>query len=151
MKIISLNFINGNFLLDEIIVSPLYHSEFIAKIKENNITLKYLKTNTSINNLYTSGILKNFELGVNFYFEDFRMKSIWLPWDGGNAKKYEYNTTEAQPLSDKKTLTKLLAEISNKQPDKTTKATSTFYFPWGLISASASIQSLNASIGISWH
>lgn len=151
MKIISFNIITGNFLLDEVIVAPLCHSEFIAKIKENHITMENSQTNTNIENLSTSGVLKNFEFGINFYFENLQMKSIWLPWDGGNTKKYEYNTTEAQLLSDKKTLKKLLAEITNRQADKITEATSTFYFPWGLISASASIQSMNASIGISWN
>lgn len=151
MKKISLDIETGNFLLDENIIAPLNEEDFIATANSNNIIFEISQTNTNIKNLSTDGIFKNLNFGINFYFENSLMKSIWLPWDGGNTKKYEYNTTEAQLLSDKKTLTKLLSEITNKQPDKITKATSTFYFPWGLISASASIQSMNASIGISWN
>ena len=119
--------------------------------KENKIEIENKKTNTCIRNLSTCGSLNEFEFGINFIFENYCMKSVWLSWDGGNTKKYGYNSTENQLIFDKNSLARLLTKVLEKNPDEVKKSFSAFNFPWGSISASASIQSAMASIGISWN
>ena len=151
MKKISFDTKNGYLLLDDIIISPLNEIEFIKISKENNIKIENNETNTYVHNLSTCGSLNEFEFGINFIFENYCMKSVWLAWDGGNTKKYGYNTTENQLIADKKSLEKLLTKVFNKHPDEIKKTYSAFNFSWGNISASASIQSAMTSIGISWN
>jgi hypothetical protein len=151
MKKISFDTKNGYLLLDGIMMAPLDESEFIKIAKENDIKIEDNKTNTYVHNLSTCGSLNEFEFGINFTFKNYCMKSVWLSWDGGNTKKYGYKTTEKQLISDKNSLTKLLAEVLGKDPDEIKKTFSASNFPWGNISASASIQSAMTSIGISWN
>lgn len=132
-------------------MAPLNEFEFIKTAKENDIKIEDNKTNTYVHNLSTCGSLNEFEFGINFTFENYCMKSVWLSWDGGNTKKYAYNTTEYQLTADKNRLAKLLAEVLGKDPDKIKKTFSAFNFSWGNISASASLQSAMASIGLSWN
>lgn len=151
MKTISFDTKNGYLLLNDIVVAPLGEHEFIKIAKKNNIEIKNNQTNTYVHNLSTCGIINEFEFGINFIFENCCIKHVWLSWDGGNTKKYGYNITENQLIFDKNSLTQLLTKIINKSPDETKKSFSAFNFPWGNISASASIQSATASIGISWN
>ena len=151
MKKVSFDTKNGYLLLDGIMMAPLNESYFIKIAKENDIEIEDNKTNTFVHNLSTCGILNEFEFGINFIFENYCMKSVWLSWDGGNTKKYGYNSTENQLISDKNNLARLLAKVLKKNPDEVKKSFSAFNFPWGSISASASIQSAMASIGISWN
>lgn len=151
MKKVSFDTRNGYLLLDGIMMAPLNESDFIKIAKENDIEIEDNKTNTYVHNLSTCGSLNEFEFGINFIFENYCMKSVWLSWDGGNTKKYGYNSTENQLISDKNNLTRLLAKVLEKNPDEVKKTFSAFNFPWGSISASASIQSAMASIGISWN
>ena len=151
MKKVSFDTKNGYLLLDGIMMAPLNESYFIKIAKENDIEIEDNKTNTFVHNLSTCGILNEFEFGINFIFENYCMKSVWLSWDGGNTKKYGYNSTENQLISDKNNLARLLAKVLEKNPDEVKKIFSAFSFPWGSISASASIQSTMASIGISWN
>jgi hypothetical protein len=151
MKKISFDTKNGYLLLDDIRMAPYKEYEFTKIAKENNFEIECNKTNTYVHNLSTCGSLNEFEFGINFTFENYRMKSVWLSWDGGNTKKYGYNTTENQLIADKNSLAKLLAEILGKEPDEIKKAFSSFNSPWGNISASASLQSVMASIGMSWR
>ena len=130
-------------------IAPLKECEFIKTAKENKIEIENKKTNTCIRNLSTCGSLNEFEFGINFIFENYCMKSVWLSWDGGNTKKYGYNSTENQLIFDKNSLARLLTKVLEKNPDEVKKSFSAFNFPWGSISASASIQSAMASIGIS--
>lgn len=132
-------------------MAPLNEYDFIKIAKENDIEIENNKTNTYVRNLSTCGSLNEFEFGINFIFENYCMKSVWLSWDGGNTKKYGYNSTENQLISDKNNLARLLAKVLEKNPDEVKKFFSAFSFPWGSISASASIQSTMASIGISWN
>lgn len=132
-------------------IAPLKECEFIKTAKENKIEIENKKTNTCIRNLSTCGSLNEFEFGINFIFENYCMKSVWLSWDGGNTKKYGYNSTENQLIFDKNSLARLLTKVLEKNPDEVKKSFSAFNFPWGSISASASIQSAMASIGISWN
>lgn len=132
-------------------IAPLKECEFIKTAKENKIEIENNKTNTCIRNLSTCGSLNEFEFGINFIFENYCMKSVWLSWDGGNTKKYGYNSTENQLIFDKNSLARLLTKVLEKNPDEVKKSFSAFNFPWGSISASASIQSAMASIGISWN
>ena len=132
-------------------MAPLNEYDFITIAKENDIEIENNKTNTYVRNLSTCGSLNEFEFGINFIFENYCMKSVWLSWDGGNTKKYGYNSTENQLISDKNNLARLLAKVLEKNPDEVKKIFSAFSFPWGSISASASIQSTMASIGISWN
>lgn len=150
MKKISFDTKNGYLLLDNIMIAPLNEYEFIKIAKENNIEIEKNRTNTYVHNLSTCGSLNEFEFGINFNFENYCMTSVWLSWDGGNTKKYGYSTTEKQLISDKNSLTRLLAKVLEKDPDETKKTFSAFNFPWGNISASASIQSAMTSIGMSW-
>lgn len=69
----------------------------------------------------------------------------------GIQKKYGYNTTEYQLIADKNRLANLLSKVLGKGPDEIKKTFSAFNFSWGNISASASLQSAMASIGISWN
>lgn len=151
MKKVSFDTRNGYILLDGIMMAPLNESDFIKIAKENDIEIEDNKTNTYVHNLSTCGSLNEFDFGINFIFENYCMKSVWLSWDGGNTKKYGYNSTENQLISDKNNLTRLLARVLEKNPDEVKKTFSAFNFPWGSISASASIQSAMASIGISWN
>lgn len=151
MKKVSFDTRNGYLLLDGIMMAPLNESDFIKIAKENDIEIEDNKTNTYVHNLSTCGSLNEFDFGINFIFENYCMKSVWLSWDGGNTKKYGYNSTENQLISDKNNLTRLLARVLEKNPDEVKKTFSAFNFPWGSISASASIQSAMASIGISWN
>lgn len=151
MKKVSFDTRNGYLLLDGIMMAPLNESDFIKIAKENDIEIEDNKTNTYVHNLSTCGSLNEFDFGINFIFENYCMKSVWLSWDGGNTKKYGYNSTENQLISDKNNLTRLLARVLKKNPDEVKKTFSAFNFPWGSISASASIQSAMASIGISWN
>ena len=151
MKKVSFDTRNGYLLLDGIMMAPLNESDFIKIAKENDIEIEDNKTNTYVHNLSTCGNLNEFEFGINFTFENYCMMSVWLSWDGGNTKKYGYNSTENQLISDKNNLTRLLARVLEKNPDEVKKTFSAFNFPWGSISASASIQSAMASIGISWN
>ena len=151
MKKVSFDTRNGYLLLDGIMMAPLNESDFIKIAKENDIEIEDNKTNTYVHNLSTCGSLNEFDFGINFIFENYCMKSVWLSWDGGNTKKYGYNSTENQLISDKNNLTRLLAKVLEKNPDEVKKTFSAFNFPWGSISASASIQSAMASIGISWN
>ena len=131
--------------------APLNESEFIKIAKENNIEIEDNETNTYVPNLSTCGSLNEFEFGINFTFENYCMKSVWLSWDGGNTKKYGYNTTEYQLIADKNRLANLLTKVLEKCPDEIKKTFSAFNFSWGNISASASLQSAMTSIGISWN
>ena len=151
MKKVSFDTRNGYLLLDSIMMAPLNEYDFIKIAKENDIEIENNKTNTYVRNLSTCGSLNEFEFGINFIFENYCMKSVWLSWDGGNTKKYGYNSTENQLISDKNSLARLLAKVLEKNPDEVKKIFSAFSFPWGSISASASIQSTMASIGISWN
>ncbi|WP_162995562.1 hypothetical protein [Janthinobacterium agaricidamnosum] len=151
MKKISFDTRNGYLLLDGIMMAPLNESDFIKFAKENDIEIENNKTNTYVHNLSTCGSLNEFEFGINFIFENYCMKSVWLSWDGGNTKKYGYNSTENQLISDKNSLARLLAKVLKKNPDEAKKTFSVFNFPWGSISASASIQSAMASIGVFWN
>ena len=151
MKKVSFDTRNGYLLLDGIMMAPLNEYDFIKIAKENDIEIENNKTNTYVRNLSTCGSLNEFEFGINFIFENYCMKSVWLSWDGGNTKKYGYNSTENQLISDKNNLARLLAKVLEKNPDEVKKIFSAFSFPWGSISASASIQSTMASIGISWN
>jgi hypothetical protein len=151
MKKVSFDTRNGYLLLDGIMMAPLNEYDFIKIAKENDIEIENNKTNTYVRNLSTCGSLNEFEFGINFIFENYCMKSVWLSWDGGNTKKYGYNSTENQLISDKNNLARLLAKVLEKNPDEVKKFFSAFSFPWGSISASASIQSTMASIGISWN
>lgn len=151
MKKIFFNTKNGYLLLDDIIIAPLNESEFIKITKENDIEIEKNETNTHMHNLSTCGSLNEFEFGINFIFENYCMTSVWLSWDGGNTKKYGYNTTEKQLLADKNRLVKLLVIVLGKSPDEIKKTFSAFNFSWGDISASASIQSTITSIGMSWN
>lgn len=149
MKKISFDTKNGYLLLKDVMIAPLKECEFIKTAKENKIEIENKKTNTCIRNLSTCGSLNEFEFGINFIFENYCMKSVWLSWDGGNTKKYGYNSTENQLIFDKNSLARLLTKVLEKNPDEVKKSFSAFNFPWGSISASASIQSAMASIGIS--
>ena len=151
MKKISFDTKNGYLLLKDVMIAPLKECEFIKIAKENKIEIENKKTNTCIRNLSTCGSLNEFEFGINFIFENYCMKSVWLSWDGGNTKKYGYNSTENQLIFDKNSLARLLTKVLEKNPDEVKKSFSAFNFPWGSISASASIQSAMASIGISWN
>ena len=151
MKKISFDTKNGYLLLKDVMIAPLKECEFIKTAKENKIEIENNKTNTCIRNLSTCGSLNEFEFGINFIFENYCMKSVWLSWDGGNTKKYGYNSTENQLIFDKNSLARLLTKVLEKNPDEVKKSFSAFNFPWGSISASASIQSAMASIGISWN
>lgn len=151
MKKISFDTKNGYLLLSGAIIAPLNEYEFTKTAEENNIEIEKNQTNTYVHNLSTCGKLNEFEFGINFTFENYYMTSVWLSWDGGNTKKYGYNTTEKQLISDKNSLTKLLAEVLGKDPDEIKKTFSAFNFSWGNISASASIQSAMTVIGISWN
>lgn len=151
MKKISFDTKNGYILLDNIVIAPLGEIEFIERSIKYKFEIMTNQTNTHIHNFSTFGTLNEFEFGVNFIFENSFMKSIWLFWDGGNSKKYGYNTTENQLIADKNNLAKLLAKIFDKEPDEIQKTFSVFYFPWGNVSASASIQSSTTAIGISWN
>ena len=151
MKKVSFDTRNGYLLLDGIMMAPLNESDFIKIAKENDIEIEDNKTNTYVHNLSTCGSLNEFDFGINFIFENYCMKSVWLSWDGGNTKKYGYNSTENQLISDKNNLTRLLARVLEKNPDEVKKTFSAFNFPWGSISASASIQSAMASIVISFN
>ena len=151
MKKISFDTKNGYLLLKDAMIAPLKECEFIKTAKENKIEIENKKTNTCIRNLSTCGSLNEFEFGINFIFENYCMKSVWLSWDGGNTKKYGYNSTENQLIFDKNSLARLLTKVLEKNPDEVKKSFSAFNFPWGSISASASIQSAMASIGISWN
>ncbi|WP_139143858.1 MULTISPECIES: hypothetical protein [unclassified Janthinobacterium] len=151
MKKISFDTRNGYLLLDGIMMAPLNESDFIKIAKENDIEIENNKTNTYVHNLSTCGSLNEFEFGINFIFENYCMKSVWLSWDGGNTKKYGYNSTENQLISDKNSLARLLAKVLKKNSDEAKKTFSVFNFPWGSISASASIQSAMASIGVFWN
>ena len=132
-------------------MAPLNESEFIKIAKENDIEIEDNKTNTYVHNLSTCGSLNEFEFGINFTFENYCMKSVWLSFDGGNTKKYGYNTTDYQLIADKNRLANLLAKVLKKGPDEIKKKFSAFNFSWGNISASASLQSAMTSIGISWN
>ena len=101
MKKISFDTKNGYLLLDGIMMAPLNESEFIKIAKENDIEIEDNETNTYVHNLSTCGSLNEFKFGINFTFENYCMKSVWLSWDGGNTKKYGYNTTENQLIADK--------------------------------------------------
>ena len=81
MKKISFDTKNGYLLLDDIIISPLNEIEFIKISKENNIKIENNETNTYVHNLSTCGSLNEFEFGINFIFENYCMKSVWLAWD----------------------------------------------------------------------
>ncbi len=151
MKKISFDTKNGYLLLKDVMIAPLKECEFIKTAKENKIEIENQKTNTCIRNLSTCGSLNEFEFSINFIFENYCMKSVWLSWDGGNTKKYGYNSTENQLIFDKNSLARLLTKVLEKNPDEVKKSFSAFNFPWGSISASASIQSAMASIGISWN
>lgn len=151
MKIISFDTKNGYLLLDGIMMAPLNEYEFIQIAKENNVETEDNKTNTYVHNLSTCGSLNEFEFGINFTFENYCMKSVWLSWDGGNTKKYGYNTTEKQLIADKNRLAKLFAKVLGKNPNNIRKTFSEFNFSWGNISASASLQSAMTSIGLSWN
>ena len=151
MKKVSFDTKNGYLLLDGIMTAPLNESEFIKIAKENNIEIEDNETNTYVPNLSTCGSLNEFEFGINFTFENYCMKSVWLSWDGGNTKKYGYNTTEYQLIADKNRLANLLTKVLEKCPDEIKKTFSAFNFSWGNISASASLQSAMTSIGISWN
>lgn len=151
MKKVSFDTKNGYLLLDGIMMAPLDEFEFIKTAKENDIEIEDNKTNTYVHNLSTCGSLNEFEFGINFTFENYCMKSVWLSWDGGNTKKYGYNTTENQLIDDKNRLANLLAKVLGKYPDEIKKPFSAFNFSWGNISASASLQSAMDSIGISWN
>ena len=151
MKKISFDTKNGYLLLDGIIMAPLNESEFIKIAKENDIEIEDNETNTYVHNLSTCGSLNEFKFGINFTFENYCMKSVWLSWDRGNTKKYGYSTTEYQLIADKNRLAKLLAKVLEKGPDEIKKTFSAFNFSWGNISASASLQSAMDSIGISWN
>jgi len=151
MKKISFDTKNGYLLLSGIIIAPLNEYEFTKTAEENKIEIENNQTNTYVHNLSTCGKLNEFEFGINFTFENYCMTSVWLSWDGGNTKKYGYNTTENQLIADKNSLAKLLAEVFGKDPDEIKKTFSSFNFPWGNISASASLQSAMTAIGISWN
>ena len=151
MKKISFDTKNGYLLLSGVIIAPLNEYEFTKTAEENNIEIENNQTNTYVHSLSTCGKLNEFEFGINFTFENYCMTSVWLSWDGGNTKKSGYDTTENQLIADKNSLTKLLAEVLGKDPDEIKKTFSAFNFPWGNISASASIQSATTSIGISWN
>jgi len=151
MKKISFDTKNGYLLLSGIIIAPLNEYEFTKTAEENKIEIENNQTNTYVHNLSTCGKLNEFEFGINFTFENYCMTSVWLSWDGGNTKKYGYNTTENQLIADKNSLAKLLSEVLGKDPDEIKKTFSAFNFPWGNISASASLQSAMTSIGISWN
>ena len=148
---ISFDIKNGHLLLDSILMAPLNESEFIKIAKANKIEIKNNQTNTFVHTLSTCGELNEFEFGMNFTFENSSMKNVWLSWDGGNTRKYGYNTTECQLIADKNNLEKLLTKIFNRTPDEITNTFSAFHFPWGDISASASLQSTITAIGISWN
>ena len=150
MKKISFDTKNGYLLLDNIIIAPLKEYEFTKTAEENDIKIENNQTNTYVHNLSTCGSLNEFEFGINFTFENYFMTSVWLSWDGGNTKKYGYNITENQLIADKNNLARLLSEVLGKNPDEIKKSFSSFNFPWGNISASASLQSAMASIGMSW-
>lgn len=151
MKKISFDTKNGYLLLDNILMAPINEYEFIKTSKENNIEIQNNQTNTYVHTLSTCGKLNEFEFGINFTFENSLMKNVWLSWDGGNTKKYGYNTTENQLLDDKKSLAKLLTKIFDRDPDEIKKTFSAFHFSWGNISASASLQSVMTAIGMSWN
>ena len=142
---------NGYLLLDSIVMAPINEFQFLKNAKENKIEIESNQTNTSVHTLSTYGELNEFEFGINFTFENSSIKNVWLSWDGGNTKKYGYSTTENQLIADKNSLAKLLAKIFDRAPDEITKTFSAFHFPWGDISASASLQSTIAAIGISWN
>ena len=129
MKKVSFDTRNGYILLDGIMMAPLNESDFIKIAKENDIEIEDNKTNTYVHNLSTCGSLNEFDFGINFIFENYCMKSVWLSWDGGNTKKYGYNSTENQLISDKNNLTRLLAKVLEKNPDEVKKLSphSTFH------------------------
>lgn len=132
-------------------MAPIDEFEFNKNAKENKIEIENNKTNTYVHTLSTIGKLNEFEFGINFTFENSLIKNFWLSWDGGNTKNYGYNTTENQLIADKNSLAKLLTKIFDREPDEITKTFSAFHFPWGEISASASLQSAMTTIGISWN
>ena len=142
---------NGYLLLDSIVMAPINEFHFLKNAKENKIEIEINQTNTYVHTLSTYGELNDFEFGINFTFENSSIKSVWLSWDGGNTTKYGYSTTENQLIADKNSLAKLLAKIFDRAPDDITKTFSAFHFPWGDISASASLQSTITAIGISWN
>ena len=78
MKKISFDTKNGYLLLKDIMIAPLKECEFIKTAKENKIEIENKKTNTCIRNLSTCGSLNEFEFGINFIFENYCMKSVWL-------------------------------------------------------------------------
>lgn len=132
-------------------VAPSNEFEFVKKAKENKIEIENNQTNTHVHTLSTFGELNEFEFCINFTFENYLIKNVWLSWDGGNTKIYGYDTTENQLIADKNSLAKLLTKILDRDPDEIKKTFSAFYFPWENISASASLQSTMTSIGISWN
>lgn len=86
MKKISFNTKTGYILLDNIAIAPIGEIEFIEKSLKYKIEIITNQTNTHIHIFSTFGTLNEFEFGVNFIFESFLIKNIWLFWDGGNSK-----------------------------------------------------------------
>lgn len=150
MKNIKINIEDGTFSIDNTIVAPLDKFTFLDTINKNHIPFEKINSNSITDNFSLDGKIKEYEFGVKLFFKDESIEILWLAWDGGNSKKFGYNTTEDQLISDKNHLTKLLNEIFNKKPDCKKRTNDTFNFHWGHISTSASIQSSTVSIGIFW-
>lgn len=104
---------------------------------------KKIMANISINNEI---------FGMNMNFFNGKLQSIWFSWLGGKVGKKGYNASERDLIEDKNKLSKLMAKsILGKNPDLKDYNKDVYYFDWGYISISASIQSNIVVMGMVWE
>jgi len=141
---------NGNVTANGAVIAPLSLSAFLQINAAKRLgAQEVFKTNGRVKYGLTAKISDRI-FGMNIAFAESTIDSIYLSWDGGNSGKKGYDATEKELISDKNSLSKMLAKILGKAPEVVEYNHDVFLFEWGYISTAAALRSSTVGIGVSW-
>ena len=88
--------------------------------------------------------------GLNITYQEANLYSVWLAWDGGISALKGYETSTAELLSDKRTISRILGKCLAIVPEPIDSAHDSFSFSWGSVSVAVALKSSMITLGVSW-
>lgn len=151
MKKIKIDVTTGNIFLDDIHILPLDEVDFLLAfgsqfIDKNQYPAEYGLTAYSNSNIACGSY--SFEAKV--WFKNGFLEMLSLHWLDGITKQKGWDSSDADLINDKSSLTRLIKKIAGKNPDKTEDYEDLFKFHWGDIAVHGVIQAMYPKIDITW-
>jgi hypothetical protein len=109
---------DGNILINGQVVAPLSLSDFKMVAEKYRVAYEEFSPNIGWITIGIDVELSSNEFGMNIFYNENILKMCSFSWGGGTSALKGYDTTEGELISDKNKLTKLVARILSKAPDK---------------------------------